>query len=54
VSLLWRPLWNVWKVASSVVSQFHSIDLSLLEALFEGFYVWILVLDEQFNAYKTM
>jgi hypothetical protein len=35
------------------VSRFHSADLSLSEALFEGFCAWIPVLDEQFNAYKT-
>jgi hypothetical protein len=35
------------------VSRFHSADLSLSEALFEGFCAWIPVLDEQFNAHKT-
>jgi hypothetical protein len=53
VSLLWHPSWSVRKAASSVVSRFHSADLSLSEALFEGFCAWIPVLDEQFNAYKT-
>jgi hypothetical protein len=53
VSLLWHPSWNVRKAASSVVSRFHSADLSLSEALFEGFCAWIPVLDEQFNAHKT-